>query len=138
MNYKISRHILSGENVEYFATSGKDSGLFADGLPDTVIIHYTAEGSLEKAVDLLRDPLIKASAHLVVGRNGQVKQLIPFNKIAWHAGQSSWKDRTGLNRYAVGIEIDNAGKLTKVGDQHQTWYGAFIPPEELFYGVHRN
>ncbi len=138
MSYKIAKHILSGPDVEYIVTNGKDSGLFAEGLPDTIVIHYTAGASLESSVDTLRDPEVQASAHIVVGRDGRIKQLIPFNKIAWHAGVSEWEGRTYLNRYAIGIEIDNAGRLNKVGDQYQAWWGGFIPADEVFQGVHRN
>jgi len=42
MSFKILKHILTGDNVEYIATRGKDSGAFAAGLPDTIVIHYTA------------------------------------------------------------------------------------------------
>mgnify|MGYP006283743277 CR=1 FL=1 len=138
MDYKVTRHILAGDDVEYLATAHKDSGFFDEGLPDTLVIHYTAGGSLEGAVNALRDPHVRASAHLVVGRDGRIKQLIPFNKIAWHAGQSSWQGRSGLNRYSIGIEIDNAGKLSKTGDLYKTWYGGIIPQEHVYYGTHRN
>lgn len=138
MEYKISRHILSGDMVEYVATSNKDSGPFNDGLPDTLVIHYTAGRSLESSVDTLRDPNVKASAHLVIGRDGKIVQLIPFNKIAWHAGASEWDGRTGLNKYSIGIEIDNAGLLTKSGEKYKTWFGTTISADDVFYGMHRN
>ncbi|MBN1478827.1 N-acetylmuramoyl-L-alanine amidase [candidate division KSB1 bacterium] len=138
MDYKVVRHILAGDSVEYIATAHKDSGFYAEDLPDTLVIHYTALGSLESAVSTLRDPNVKASAHLVIGRDGRIAQLIPFNKIAWHAGQSEWRGRTGMNKYSIGIEIDNAGKLSKSGDIYKTWYGGLIPPEDVYYGPHRN
>ncbi len=138
MAYKINRHILSGEDVEYLTTSNKDSGVFAEGLPDTIVVHYTAARSLESAVSTLRDPNIKASAHLVIGRDGKIVQIVPFNKIAWHAGTSEWDGRSGLNKYSIGIEIDNAGLLTKNGDIYKTWFGSKISPDDVFYGTHRN
>lgn len=138
MSYQISKHILTGENVEYIATRGKDSGVFAKGLPDTIVIHYTAGASMESSVKTLRDPGVKASAHLVVGRDGRIQQIIPFNKIAWHAGRSEWEGRSNLNRYSIGIEIDNAGRLNKVGDKFQTWWGGFIDGQQVYEGVHRN
>lgn len=138
MNYKVTRHILTGENVDYLSTANKDSGLYAEGLPDTLVFHYTALDSLESALNVLCDPNVKASAHLVIGRDGRIAQLIPFNKIAWHAGNSEWQNRFGLNKYSIGIELDNAGKLSKTGDLYKAWYGGLIPPEDVFYGIHRN
>ncbi len=138
MDYKITRHLLSGNDVEYLETKGKDSGPFQEDLPDTLVIHYTAGANLDSSVNTLRDPKVTASAHLVVGRDGQIKQLIPFNKVAWHAGRSEWGTRIGLNKFSIGIEIDNAGRLNKVGNLYQTWWGGKIPEDEVFIGVHRN
>ena len=53
------------------------------------------------------------SAHLVISRDGSITQLVPFDKIAWHAGRSAWKGFINLNRYSFGIELDNAGFLTR-------------------------
>lgn len=138
MSFKITRHLLSGNNVDYLPTRGKDSGPFAENLPDTIIIHYTAGASLDSSVQTLRDGNVQASAHVVVGRDGKTVQLIPFNRIAWHAGRSTWGDRKGLNKYSIGIEIDNAGRLKKVGDTYQTWWGGTKSEKEVMPGIHRN
>lgn len=138
MSYEIKQHRLTGRDVEYLETKNKDSGSYGVDLPDTIVIHFTAGSSLESAVDTLQDPNVKASAHLVVGRNGDIKQLIPFDKIAWHAGQSEWEDRIGLNKYSIGIEIDNAGRLSKNGNHYLTWWGGQIPENQVFEGIHRN
>lgn len=131
--------LLEGTGVKYLATQGKDSGPYAEGLPDTIIIHYTAGRDLESAAATLRDPGIKASAHLVVGRdNNQVRQIIPFNRIAWHAGKSQFGTRTGINRYSIGIEIDNAGRLEKSGNRYKAWFGKFYDEVDVFSGIHRN
>jgi AmpD protein len=34
---------------------------------------------------------IEVSAHLFIKRGGEVIQFVPFNKRAWHAGQSNFK-----------------------------------------------
>src|SRR5262245_65849432 len=36
---------------------------------------------------------LRASAHLLVRRDGQVVQYVSFNDRAWHAGKSSWQGR---------------------------------------------
>ena len=33
------------------------------------------------------------SAHLVIGRQGEAYQLVPFDKRAWHAGESEFEGR---------------------------------------------
>ena len=45
-------------------------------------------------------PAAHASANFVVGRAGQVKELVPLHDIAWHAG--NW----AYNLRSVGIEND--------------------------------
>jgi N-acetylmuramoyl-L-alanine amidase len=131
--------LLEGTGVKYIATQGKDSGLYADGQPDTIIIHFTAGRDLDSAIATMRDPGVKASAHLVVGReDGLVKQIVPFNRIAWHAGESRYGTRTNINRYSIGIEIDNAGRLEKTGNRYKAWFGRFYEEKDVFAGVHRN
>lgn len=112
--------------------------MFDNGLPDTIVIHYTAGRSKESSVSALCNPDFRASAHAVVGRDGSITQLVPFNTIAWHAGKSSYQVRTGLNKYSIGIEIDNAGRLTRSAAGYTTWFGKVCPEEEVLEAVHRN
>jgi N-acetylmuramoyl-L-alanine amidase len=74
----------------------------------------------------------------VVGRDSTITQLVPFNVVAWHAGKSQYQDRVGFNQYSIGIEIDNAGELTKVGDKFIAWFGKEYPPDQVANLKHRN
>ena len=134
---KIRNHKLEGENTNFKGIS-KHSGVFNNEMPDTIVIHYTASGSAESAINTLSNPNVKASAHIIVDWDGSITQLIPFNKIAWHAGRSAWNGRTGLNKFSIGIEIVNPGHLKKVGQQYQSWFGKFYPEEEVMAAIHRN
>lgn len=134
---RIRQHLLSGEET-HFRESPNQGGTFEAGHPDTIVIHYTAGGSVESAVRALSDPTRKASAHVVVGRDGSLTQLVPFQRIAWHAGRSSYQGRSGLNRYAIGIEIDNAGRLQQTGSRFTSWFGRDYQSEEVVEAVHRN
>ena len=134
---KIENDKLVGDSIE-FQDSSKHSGNFSQDLPDTIIIHYTAGGSANSAINTLSNPNVKASAHIIIDWDGSITQLIPFNKIAWHAGRSSWNGRTGLNKFSIGIEIVNPGHLKKVGQQYQSWFGKFYLEEEVISATHRN
>ncbi len=116
----------------------KNTAKFTPGMPDTVVLHYTAGRSAESSARYLAKPNVKASAHLVIGKSGEVYQLVPFDTIAWHAGKSSYKGRHGYNKFSIGIEIDNAGPLTKSGNQYMTWFGDSRQPEEVVEARHRN
>lgn len=49
---------------------------------------------------------LKVSAHLLIDRNGGVTQYVPFDRKAWHAGQSVFQGRDNCNDYSIGIELE--------------------------------
>jgi len=106
--------------------------------PEYLVIHYTAGRNAEGAVSWLCNPVARASAHLVIGRDGGITQLVPFDKVAWHAGISQWQGRIGLNLYSIGIELDNAGKLMQHGDSWLAWFGAEYQDSEVIEAVHKH
>jgi len=107
--------------------------------PLYLVIHYTAGLSVQSAVNWFLDPRAKASAHLVVGRQGAVTQLMAFDRTCWHAGTSAWAGLQGLNGHSIGIEIVNAGKLAKgPGGRWQTWTGEPVPDDQVMVARHRN
>ena len=134
---KITDHRIDDPSVKFVA-SPKTSGPFGPKLPDTIIIHYTGGSSVESSVRTLCDPNVKTSAHVVVGRVGDITQLVPFDTIAWHAGRSAYGEREGFNKFSIGIEIDNAGRLTKSGDGWESWFGRDYLKKDVYEGVHRN
>ncbi len=134
---KIEKGRLIGNNVVQTSSPNK-SGKFAQGQPDTIIIHFTAGPTAESAINTLTDPVYKASAHLVIDYDGSITQLVSFDEIAWHAGVSSYGNRTGFNKYSIGIEIVNPGNLNKVGNEYQAWYGTKYPEEKVLKAIHRN
>ncbi len=111
--------------------------------PRYLIIHYTAGLNPEAAVRTLTDPNAQASAHLVIGQDGSVTQLMAFNRIAWHAGVSTWEGLQGLNSYSIGIELDNLGQLTQQGvhpDGMAQWVDWLNQPYNgpMIEAVHKN
>lgn len=92
--------------------------------PEIVILHDTA-GRLDKFNS--RDYLAttpKASVHFVLERDGTVSQLVPTNRRAGHAGQSSFHGRDDCNAFSIGIEIVNPGRMTRgVGGAALAWWG---------------
>ncbi|WGS85994.1 1,6-anhydro-N-acetylmuramyl-L-alanine amidase AmpD [Methylomonas sp. UP202] len=49
---------------------------------------------------------LRVSAHLLIGREGDITQYVPFNRRAWHAGVSRYRDRERCNDFAIGIELE--------------------------------
>jgi N-acetylmuramoyl-L-alanine amidase len=135
---KISnKFLLTGDEIMQMACP-KNKKKYENGLPDTIVIHYTAGRSAESSARYLSSDDVRASAHLVIGREGEIYQLVPFDTISWHAGESSYGNRTWLNKYSIGIELANAGVLNKVGNEYQAWFGKKYQADEVLQAVHRN
>ena len=81
-----------------------------------IIIHYTGMQNELSALNKLCDINAKVSAHYFIKKNGSVLNLVPPLYEAWHAGKSSWKGLKSLNRYSIGIEIQNSGHDHKYED----------------------
>ncbi len=54
---------------------------------------------------------VRVSAHLLIRRDGEVVQYVPFHHRAWHAGASSFAGRSCCNDFSVGIELEGADHL---------------------------
>ena len=48
----------------------------------------------------------KVSAHVLIRRDGSVVQFVPFNRRAWHAGESNYCGREKCNDFSIGIELE--------------------------------
>ena len=133
---RIENHRLVGDNVTWRATPNVGGALKARYL----VMHYTAGSSLKSSVESLCTVKAKgnASAHIVLGRDGSIVQLAPFNVVTWHAGVSAWNGETGLNSRSIGIEMDNAGVLTRVGERYMSWFHKEIPAAEVVLAAHRH
>ncbi len=106
--------------------------------PRFLVIHYTAGASFEADLQsLARDQETRASVHLLIGRDGRVAQIVPFSRVAWHAGQSKWGEISSLNNHSIGIELCNGGLLRKLASgEFVTWFNQVIPPNEVMEAVH--
>ncbi len=49
---------------------------------------------------------MKVSSHLLIRRDGEVVQYVPFHRRAWHAGESHFGGRTACNDFSIGIELE--------------------------------
>ena len=74
-----------------------------------IIIHYTGMKNESDAIKRLCDAKSEVSSHYFIKNNGDLLNLVPDLYNAWHSGKSSWKKFKSLNRYSIGIEINNPG-----------------------------
>jgi N-acetylmuramoyl-L-alanine amidase len=137
MSYTVKSHLLQhdGKTCEFVQTPNGGRPL----KPLYLIIHYTAGTTAKSAVNWFKRPEAKASAHLVIDLDGGVTQMMPFNRVCWHAGRSELNGIVGYNNYSIGIEIVNAGLLTKSADgKWRTWYGNVIPDKDVVIATHKH
>jgi hypothetical protein len=66
--------------------------------PVNMIVIHDIEGGYSSAIQLFQTPGYAASAHYVVGYQGEVAQMVLEKDIAWHAGNWDYNTR------AIGIE----------------------------------
>ena len=49
---------------------------------------------------------MEVSSHLLIRRDGEIIQFVPFNRRAWHAGKSCYEGRENCNDFSIGIELE--------------------------------
>lgn len=134
---RVRNHRLyddAGEQVDYAGSPNQGGNLRARFL----VFHFTAGASAASSIAHLTRRGARASAHLVIGRDGAITQLVPFDRVAWHAGVSRWQGLSGLNRHSIGIELDNAGELKDTHAGWTSWFGRVYPDDEVVVAAHKH
>ncbi len=54
---------------------------------------------------------LRASAHFFIRRDGEIVQLVPLHRRAWHAGESYCEGRTCVNDFSVGVELEGSNDV---------------------------
>ncbi|MDR3011276.1 MAG: N-acetylmuramoyl-L-alanine amidase [Sphingobacterium sp.] len=78
--------------------------------PNFVIIHHTAQDSIGQTIKTFQIPRTKVSSHYVIGRNGEIIQMLNDYVRSWHAGVAKWGSIVDMNSCSIGIELDNNGR----------------------------
>lgn len=66
---------------------------------------------------------LKVSSHLLIDRQGGVTQYVPFNKKAWHAGESEHGGRINCNDFSIGIELEGSDFEPFTDEQYRSLTG---------------
>lgn len=62
---------------------------------------------------------LRVSAHLLIRRDGELTQYVPFHRRAWHAGASRFAGRSRCNDFSIGIELEGADQVPYEDRQYQ-------------------
>ncbi len=62
---------------------------------------------------------LTVSAHLLIKRNGSCVQYVPFDKRAWHAGESNYDGQNNCNDFSIGIELEGTESVAYTEAQYE-------------------
>lgn len=63
---------------------------------------------------------LRVSSHLLIRRDGELVQYVPFHQRAWHAGESSYQGKLQCNDFAIGIELEGTDETLYEDAQYET------------------
>jgi AmpD protein len=81
---------------------------------------------------------LNVSSHLLIRRDGEVVQYVPFRKRAWHAGESCYLGRTACNDFSIGIELEGLDEDPYTDVQYQVLAAVVKALIEVFPGLSEN
>ncbi|MEI7849157.1 MAG: N-acetylmuramoyl-L-alanine amidase [Chloroflexota bacterium] len=131
-----NRLVLENELPAKFESSPNHGGPLTEKA--FIVLHYTSETDISTTVSRFMDARSQVSAHILIGRAGEVIQFVPFNIAAWHAGISTWGSYNNLNAYSIGIELENVGLLQRSGDKWVSSQGLIYPDSEVLAAPHKS
>lgn len=121
---KIENHFLTGK--PYIQKIDNIRGPIIT--PEVIVIHYAVTDSIGSTVAAQGArgywAHLSIDGHSVGDGGYQVVQAMPFNNRGSHAGKSSYRGRSGVNAFSVGIEIANPGPLIEKGGELFTVWGS--------------
>jgi AmpD protein len=66
---------------------------------------------------------LKVSSHLLIRRDGELIQFVPFTRRAWHAGESFFRGRGCCNDFSLGIELEGEDETAYTDEQYAVLVG---------------
>jgi len=82
---------------------------------------------------------LRVSSHILIRRDGELVQYVPFDKRAWHAGESAFKERTCCNDFSIGIELEGTDDKAYTDSQYQQLAKLIIDLQAVYPAIsHEN
>lgn len=103
------------------------AGLFLEGEPSGITLHYSAARNLSATLGALAANKLKY--HIIITREGSIVQIARLDHRVNHAGKASWHGKSP-NRSHWAVCILSWGMLDDLG---RTWTGIPLSPKEIQY-----
>lgn len=62
---------------------------------------------------------LRVSSHVLIRRDGEIIQYVPFDQRAWHAGVSAYCGEARCNDFSIGIELEGSDEIPYEPVQYQ-------------------
>ncbi len=119
------------------------------GYKPCLIVWHIAEGSYNGTISWEKNPQSQTSSHFVLGKNGEIAQLVPLTEAAWTQGKVNkpthplvkMRKNVNPNLYCISVECegfwkDTKGKLTDKQLKAAEYLTSYIVEEvDRIYGV---
>jgi N-acetylmuramoyl-L-alanine amidase len=128
-------HLDDGTPVRFEETPNFDDHIIIRQ-HEYLVLHYTAGVSVDATIRTFKNENKAVSAQLIIGRDGSITQMVPFDRRAWHCGFSDWAGSMDLNKISIGIEFDDFGWLRRVNDRWERDEVSY-PDEEVIEATHK-
>jgi len=126
---------LHGHNVRWIKSPNYDQRPVKDDI-DLLVIHNISlppgkfggchvDELFQNRLDPHQHPYfkeichLKVSSHVLIDRQGELVQYVPFHKRAWHAGESEFEGRSACNDFSIGIELEGSDDRPFMSIQYQ-------------------
>lgn len=111
----------------------KVQGTYPNGVPEGLIVHYTAGNQLQDPKSALDNALRNNYCFFFIDAKGIIYQQFDLNMWGKHAGESLCPvtGRKNVSKYYAGVEIACAGKLAQNENNFVTWFGKEISKDQV-------
>lgn len=92
------------------------------GVRRLIVVHTTTQ---------MLDIGVTHFTHILITRDGSVRQIVPFDYATNHAPNANWKGFGPVNKYSISIELENAGPAQNRDDVWYSWIGEVLPTDEV-------
>lgn len=74
---------------------------------DCLVLHADAARTVAQSLGWMLQREAKVSYHYLIGRLGDVYQVVPDQRRAWHAGVSAFAGVADVNDFSIGVSFGN-------------------------------
>jgi len=78
---------------------------------------------------------LEVSAHLLIRRDGELVQFVPFNERAWHAGESQFRGNARCNDFSIGIELEGEDETPYDDRQYRVLAAVLLALSAAYPGI---